>query len=186
MTELENKAAQKIAEFEAQTDTRAALDAAQLLSQVDPAAGSEARQRTRNEHVMLWGRLLCSIDAKIDPKFDPNWVPPMRITVDPKDYPIPKDPKETYVASIDTLPDPEMRKRYAEKEAKLAADTVFANAQRRIYRTGQQVTEQAKDYFTTVFVRSANSVATIEACAKAGQWNAGRTEQLRSWVRPPE
>jgi hypothetical protein len=59
-------------------------------------------------------------------------------------------------------------------------------SQRRIYRTGQQVTEQAKDYFTTVFVRSANSVTTVEACAKAGQWNAARLEQLRSWVRPSE
>lgn len=186
MTELETKAAQKIAEFEARTDTAAALDAAQLLSQIDDAAGSDARQRTRNERVKLWGRLLSAIDAKIDPKFDPSWVPPLRVTIDPKDYPIPKDPNETYVASIDTLPDPEMRKRYKEKEAKLAADTAFANAQRRIYRTGQQVTQQAKDYFTTVFVRSANSLATVEACAKAGQWNAARLEQVRSWVRPSE
>lgn len=186
MTELETKAAQKIAEFEARTDTAAALDAAQLLSQMDAAGGPEARQRTRNERVRLWGRLLTAIDAKIDPKFDPNWAPPLRVAIDPKDYPAPQDPDETYFASIDTLPDPEMRKRYAEKEAKLAADTAFASAQRRIYRTGQQVTEQAKDYFTTVFVRSANSVSTVEECAKAEQWNAARLEQLRSWVRPPE
>jgi hypothetical protein len=55
-----------------------------------------------------------------------------------------------------------------------------------LHRLDTEVTAQAKDFFMSVFVRSAGSLAVIETCAQAEGWKPARLAEIRSWVTPEE
>jgi len=184
--EVEAQIIEAILRFESTEDTGAALDASLLLKSSDPTVGRTVaeRQRLRERHTLLWTRLLSAITDRRDPTFDPNdpnSVPALREVLD-EDYPVPEDPDEVYVASPYTHPDPRARERFAARVAAAAERNRRLNRQFKLYKLDRQVTEMAEEYFTTAFVRSPQSVRTVEACT--AQASPSRRDQIRGWVSP--
>jgi hypothetical protein len=180
-----------IAQFETFSDDGAARRAAWDLSHPDPDApaggNAEFRRQSRLRRTILWGRLLRAIDAVRDPDFDPRRDPPSNVMLDPEDFPLSSEPADQGIfASIDALTDPGLIRKYKERKEIAAREGKRWNEQFVLHRLDTEVTAQAKDFFMSVFVRSAGSLAVIETCAQAEGWKPARLAEIRSWVTPEE
>jgi hypothetical protein len=190
-TEYEAQITRHIAEFETTRQPNPATYAAFELTQPDPFAPAEVtteyREQSRVRRVMLWGRLFCAIDPLRDPRFDPEQPAPVaKVSIDEADLPpLKEDATQGSLVTVESL-DPELQKKYREREERLRRESVWSNEQFALYQLDREVTELAEEYFKTAFVRSARSVAVVEQCAESGHWAAARRAQVRGWVAPEE
>jgi hypothetical protein len=187
--EYEARIVQYIVEFETTERLASALYAANELSWRDayalPSPDAESRAQARLRRVVLWGRLFRAIDTRRDPRYDRTKPPSRDVEIDEADMPEPpQKPTHGSAITIDTLPDPLVRKKYQELREKSAEEAQWYSRQRELDDLDGQVSRLGEDYFKSVFVRSEKGVAVVESCAQSGGWTDARRERVRAWVAP--
>lgn len=170
------KAAEKLAEFETKRDAAALEVASDTLLKVvlsqerDPVA----RRALRKETSMLWLRLFAAVDASIDPTFDPNELPRSSVVPPESDgilYPPGVDPS--------ALADPAARREYERLIRENEDKTNNYNLQLMLRRYDRTLSPRGENFIQGAYSRSAEDRKELEDAVALQIHNTQRADRLR-------
>ena len=155
-------------------------NAANLIERIEvqTAPSFEDRQAARAAKLELWLKLLDTIDAAKDPKFDPEDVPSARVTV-PDDVAM----KPGFPVRVpEGIANPDAKRKYDEAVKANAVKTSRYRFQKELRQLDSELTSRADGYIASANLNSPQSVKEMDQAIAAHIHNQDRAAHLRSLV----
>jgi hypothetical protein len=178
------QAQERIKAFETEKEAERLNEASMSLENIILAKEikSEVRARLRKECLFLWLNILQTIDAHLDPKFDPKDVPEKLV------QPSPLSDGEILRPGADPakINDPQLRAEYEKAIAENRTKTINYRLQTQLRRLNEKIPSSANDFIRKSYTSSAADREELKNAIEKIIQNTERKTNLSQLVGSPQ